>query len=291
MREFLTLVKCGSFTEAAAELYISQPTLTRHVNALEDELGCPLLVRTGHSVVLTPGGKLAMKAFEKVLGTYRDLLSDIERVAAEDSPDLTLGMLYYGTSAYYGYPLLEEFSKRYPEVRVSTIPSQSGQIYSQLRRGLIDVAVTVSDSAIEDEFERHVFATIPLYAFVATDNPLARRRSVTLEELAELPVILNHYSDSLRNNVETLFFRHGVELEHKVYLQHIDDLLITIARTGGVFVGSMLLTAIPQQHHAFVPIEADDFTIDVALVWPQGTRSELIDGLIEASERIRKPHM
>lgn len=265
------------------------------MSALEEEIGCPLLVRGRRTVTLTPAGKLAERAFEKMLGEYRDLLSDIDRVTAFDGADLTVGMLYYGTSAYYGYPLIQEFTRRNPHVHVSTVPSQSGQIYKQLRRGLIDVAVTITDSAVEDEFRRHVIHSIPLYAFVATDNPLARRRSVTPEELAEMPVIINRYSTSMRNNVETLFLRHGLELKHEICINHIDDLLLTIARTGGVFVGSMLLTAIPQQHHAFVPIEADDFKIDVAIVYlkegDDEKKNAAIRKFVEASEHIRKPHM
>ena len=76
-----------------------------------------------------------------------------------------------------------------------------------------------------------------------------------------------------------------------VYLDHIDTLLPTLARTGGIFIGSMLLTAIPQQHHAFVPISSDDFTIDVALVYLKDNANPNIGRLAECIPDIRKPIM
>ena len=75
------------------------------------------------------------------------------------------------------------------------------------------------------------------------------------------------------------------------YLDHIDTLLPTLARTGGVFIGSMLLTAIPQQHHEFVQIEADDFTIDVALVYQKGNANPNVARLASCIPDIRKPPM
>lgn len=291
MREFLTLVKCANFTRAAEELYISQPTLTRHVNSLEHELGAALLVRKGHAFELTQAGNIAVNAFENMLDEYGSFVEDIEQVAQSAASDLTVGMLYYGVSAYYGYPLLQEFALRHPHVHVSTICSQSGQIYRNIRRGLVDVALTITEMDVDDELERALVDRIPLYAFMQTDHPLAMREKLSLEELAEQTIVINRYSRGARNNVEALFAKHGIELNHIEYAEHIDDVLMRMERTGGLFIGSMLMTAIPQQHHAFVPIDADDFGLDIALVWRAENDSEMISNLVETSKHIRKPTM
>ena len=291
MREFLTLAKCANFTRAAEELYISQPTLTRHVNSLEHELGAALLVRKGHAFELTQAGNIAVKAFESLLDEYGSFIEDVEQVAQSEASDLSFGMLYYGTSAYYGYPLLQEFALRYPHVHVSTICSQSGQIYRNIRRGVVDIALTITEMGADDELERALVDRIPLFAFMQTDHPLAKREKLSLEELAEQTIVINRYSHGVRNNVEALFAKHGIALQHVEYTEHIDDVLMCIKRTGGLFIGSMLMTAIPQQHHAFVPIDADDFCLDIALVWRSDTRNENISKLIETAQHIRKPTM
>ena len=106
MREVLVLADHMNFTTAAAQLYISQPTLTRHVNAIEEALGVKLFKRTNHTVELTRAGVVAVKAFEKITASYDTLLADVAAVSEDEEGDLRLGMVYYGTTAYYGYPLL-----------------------------------------------------------------------------------------------------------------------------------------------------------------------------------------
>ena len=291
MREVLTLAEHLNFTTAAAELFISQPTLTRHIGSIEDELGVKLFKRTNHVVELTRAGAVAIKAFEKIVANYDALLGDVALVDETEAGDLQLGMVYYGTTAYYGYPLLEAFSKRYPDVRVSTITSQTTQIYKHLHKGTIDAGLTITSSSYGTEVERAIVDTIPLYAFMETGHPLAKRTSIGLEELARQKLVLNSIPVDKPHHILQLFERHGITPTDVVFLDHIDTLLPTLARTGGIFVGSMLLTAIPQQHHEFVAIDADDFTIDVALVYLKDNQNPNIARLIECIPEIRKPIM
>lgn len=289
MREILVLAEHLNFTTAAAALYISQPTLTRHVNAVEEALGVKLFNRTNHVVELTRAGTVALKAFEKIAGNYDALLADIADMGDEEASDLRLGMVYYGTTAYFGYPLLEAFSKRHPSVRVSTITAQTTQVYKHLHHGTIDAALTITSEDYGNEVERVKVATIPLYAFMQTDHLLAERTSISVEELARQKLVLNSIPVSREHHILKLFARHGISPADVVYLNHIDELLPTLARTGGIFVGSMLLTAIPQQHHEFVQIEADDFTIDVALVHLRENTNPNIARLAACIPEIRQP--
>jgi len=291
MREVLVLAEHLNFTTAAAELYLSQPTLTRHVNAAEEALGVQLFRRTKHTVELTRCGAVAVKAFREIVADYDALLADVSDIAEDEESDLRLGMVYYGTTAYYGYPLLEVFSKRHPNVRVSTVTAQTGQIYKHLHHGAIDAALTITSQDYGDDIDRAVVATIPLYAFMQTDHPLATRPSVSLEELAQQKIVLNSIRIGREHHILQMFERHGLVPRDVVYLDHIDTLLPTLARTDGVFIGSMLLTAIPQQHHAFVSIDADDFTIDVALVSLKESRNPNIARLAACIPEIRKPTM
>lgn len=291
MREVLVLAKHLNFTTAAAELYMSQPTLTRHIGAVEETLGVKLFRRTNHVVELTRSGTVAVKSFEKIVAEYDTLLSTVADMDEAEESDLRLGMVYYGTTAYYGYPLLEAFSKRFPDVRVSTITAQTTQIYRHLHRGVIDVGLTITSADYGSDIERVSVDTIPLYAFVQVDHPLAGRASISVEELSHQNLVLNTIPVDRPHHILQLFERHGCAPQSVTYLEHIDTLLPTLARTGGVFVGSMLLTAIPQQHHEFVPIDAPDFAIDVALVYMKGNENPNIARLASCIPDIRKPSM
>lgn len=291
MREVLVLSEHLNYTTAAAKLYVSQPTLTRHVNSVEEALGVKLFKRTNHVVELTRAGSVAVKSFEKIVANYDMLLADMASLEDEEESDLRLGMVYYGTTAYYGYPLLEAFSKAHPNVRVSTISAQTTQVYRHLHHGTIDAALTITTRDYGDDVERVVVDTVPLYAFMQTSHPLANRTSIGLGELAQQELVLNSIPVDKPHHLLQLFERHGYTPKHVTYLEHIDTLLPTLARTGGIFIGSMLLTAIPQQHHAFVPIEADDFTIDIALVHLKDNPNPNIARLAACIPKIRKPIM
>jgi LysR family cyn operon transcriptional activator len=291
MREVLVLAEHLNFTTAAAALYISQPTLTRHVNAVEDALGIKLFRRTNHVVELTRAGDVAVKAFERIVGNYDTMLGDVAAVAEDEVSDLRLGMVYYGTTAYYGYPLLEEFARRYPNVRVSTISGQTTQVYKHLHHGVIDAALTITSASYGNDIERAVVDTIPLYAFMQTDHPLSSLTSISIEQLSQQRLVLNSIPVGQTHHILQLFERHGLHPADVVYLDHIDTLLPTLARTNGIFIGSLLLTAIPQQHHEFVPIDSNDFVIDIALVYQKDSTNPNIARLVKCIPGIRKPAM
>lgn len=102
------------------------------------------------------------------------------------------------------------------------------------------------------------------------------------------PTLTRHVNAVEEELGTQLFERHGVAPAYVTYLDHIDTLLPVLARTGGIFIGSMLLTAIPQQHHVFVRIDADDFTIDVALVYLKENANPNIARLIDCIPDVRK---
>jgi len=187
--------------------------------------------------------------------------------------------------------LLEAFAKRHPSVRVSTITAQTAQVYKHLHHGAIDAALTITSADYGSDVVRANVATIPLYAFMPTDHPLADTLSISLDELARQKLVLNSIPVDQPHHILQLFDRHGLSPADVVYLSHIDELLPTLSRTGGIFVGSMLLSAIPQQHHAFVPIAADDFTVDVALVYLRENGNPNIARLVDCIPDIRKPVM
>lgn len=291
MREFLTLAEKLNYRAAADALFISQPTLTRHINLLEEQLGSKLLDRSSHSVRLTDSGKLAEKTFKQIVTSYDELQQDVATLELNQQSNLSLGMTYYGASAYYGYPLIEAFARKYPHIQLSTLTAQSAQIYRYLHKGVIDIGLTISSDTYGKDIERFKVATIPLYAFVRPEHPFANKKSVTLEELAEQTIILNTIPVKHKHHILDLFERHNIELPKTIYTQHIDTLVLTMAETNGVFIGTKMLSAMPHQHNLFIPIEADDFTADISLVYLKDNSNPNIPLLLDAVQDIPKPRM
>jgi DNA-binding transcriptional LysR family regulator len=291
MREFVVLAQDLSYTYAAKKLYLSQPALTRHIATMEEELGVKLLTRTKHSVELTPAGEDAQKVFIEVLRRY-DEFTDSLLIDGDRTVDLHLGLVYYGVSIHYGFPLLKAVHQHYPEMHISTISSQSSRVISRLHDGSIDAAVTISSRFFDDAaYGNVVIDNIPMFAVMQLSHPLARRNSFSLEELVKLPLIINRMSNNIRSNVELLLSYHNLIIDHPIYLEHIDMLLLTLEETGGIFIGSKLLASIPQNNLAFIPIDADDFRLDISVRYRIDSENPNIQKLLSCIPDIKLPEL
>ena len=267
MREFLVLAEKLNYTTAAEELYISQPTLTRHVNALEDEFGARLFNRSRHNVELTVCGEIARDSFRTIVREADELKEQLDAITRRASETFRLGFGYHGLSVLYGYPLLRSFASRHPEIPVSTISAAPVEIYKYLHQGTIDVALTFSPSdGKSPDTEEQVIDRVKLYAVVLPNHELAARSSVSLEDIARGTVVINPSIVSRSRYIESLFEGHDIRLEHVVRNDDIDFINLTLERTGCVFIGSKAVQTAGNSNLVFVPLEdADDFTYDIVL--------------------------
>ena len=139
---FVALVEVGSFTGAAVSLRVAQPTLSRQVKALEDELGSPLVQRTRNALILTPAG-------EAVLPLARRMLADMEsaRTAVAELVGLQRGRVRVGATPSLCTGVLADvlrtFHERSPAVRLELSESGSQLLVRSLLHNEIDVALVV----------------------------------------------------------------------------------------------------------------------------------------------------
>ena len=80
LKVFYTVATRLSFTKAAAELFITQPAVTKHIKELEQQLNVQLFYRNGNNILLTPGGKIMLRYAERIFQTYTELETELARV-------------------------------------------------------------------------------------------------------------------------------------------------------------------------------------------------------------------
>ncbi len=205
LRSFNAVALHGSFTRASEMLNITQPTLSGQVKELEQRYGTQLFVRHGRRIELTDIGKSAFgitrlifrheEEVEQLLQSARALTSGQLRVAA-DSP-------------YIATPLLAQFQRLYPGIRISIQYGNSQQLMSWLQSRRCDVAF-LPNVPVEDD---HLYA-IPLtpdrlVVFVNEEHDWAERRSVTIEELTGQRIILREKGSRTRSIFEDAITRAG----------------------------------------------------------------------------------
>lgn len=189
LKYFLTAVQEGSITSAAKSLHLTQPTLSRQLMELEAELGVTLFKRGGRQFTLTDDGLLLKQR-------AGELLSLAEKTKREftEQKELVGGIIAIGSvesAAMRLLPvLLESFSKKYPRVQYDLYSGTGDDIKEKIDKGLIDVGFLTEPADIA-EYDYFRLATKDLWGvLMRKDDPLAARRSVTMEQIAGLPLIL-----------------------------------------------------------------------------------------------------
>ncbi len=223
LKAFQAVAAKGSFSEAASELFITQPAVSKRIAALELELGCKLFDRVGRNVHLTHEGETLLPKAQQIL---RDL-QDARRQMLELSGEVK-GHLSLATSHHIGLhrlpTVLRQFTHRYPDVQLSLDFLDSEKAYTQVLHGHYDLAITTLAPEPEKAIHSHAIWTDELCFVAAHDHPLADRSQLDLKELAEFPAILPDKNTYTTRLIRELFEAENLELITNMATNHMDTI-------------------------------------------------------------------
>lgn len=143
LRVFIAAARTLSFTKTAEELFISQPAVSKHVCALESAYGVTLFNRRGSRLELTPAGEVLLGCAERLEAEYRRMQYEMSRCTERLEGELRLGASTT-VAQYLLPPILARFTTRYPDLRVTLLSGNSGQIEQALERGAVDLGIVES---------------------------------------------------------------------------------------------------------------------------------------------------
>ncbi len=199
-----------NLTEVAKALNTSQSGVSKHIMDLERELGVDIFVRRGKRIVaLTEPGKELAGLVGRILLDLQNIKSVAAHFASRDSGHLTLATTH--TQARYSLPaVVSEFKKEFPDVELVLHQSGPAEIVAHLMSGRADIAIATE--ALDNCPE---FATFPFYRWhhaviVANGHPLLGRGAITIEHLAEFPIITYSEGFTGRARVDEAFAKAGV---------------------------------------------------------------------------------
>ena len=182
LRAFAALARAGRFTAAAETLSVSQPTLSRRVQRLEQAFGAKLVVRTAEGVVLTEAG-------ERALASLSSALSEVAEVRGEPSGAVSVGALPT-VGSYALPPVIASFHRRYPAVRLTVREGFSGVLEGLVAGGELDLAVVQYPPQRSDLSARRLWSEDYLLAVPPRHRLAGSRRRVSLEELLDEPLVV-----------------------------------------------------------------------------------------------------
>lgn len=188
--EYLVAVgDCGSIALASEKVNVSSPSISAAIAQLEQEFGLPLFVRKhAHGLALTQGGRQFVEEARRVLAQAARLNDLANAITGVVRGPLNVGCLL--TFAQVVLPALRRgFVDTHPEVEFRQFERNQSEIFAGLRQATLDLALTY-DLAIPADLEFVALASLPPYAVLAADHPLAAAASVTPAELAPWPMVL-----------------------------------------------------------------------------------------------------
>ena len=209
LRHFVVVADMGSYVQASAALFLTQPALTRSIQALEQELGAPLFDRLGRRIALTPFG-------QEVLVRARRLVSDAEALkqTGKGLHAGLIGKLRVGLSSAPGAllstPLMLHMAEHHPKLQMEISRGNTAVLLNQLREQHLDAAI-VDIRSMRPSAELQVAQAFELDAgfLVRRDHPLARGgRAVGIAEVMGYPVASTPLSDEV---ARILIARYGPE--------------------------------------------------------------------------------
>ena len=197
-------------TAAAAQLNVSQPSLSMAIASVESHYGRRLFARRkGQGVALTAFGRSFVAQARAILGQAQ-ALQRLGRAEGPLSGEFILGC-FIDLAPYYVPDLLKRFAAQEPGIGITLREGGFDALAERLESGALDLALTY-DLGLSNRFERVTLVELRPYAMLAEDHPLARRKAVSLKQLARHPLILTEQALSWQHVLE-LFSHAGVAVD------------------------------------------------------------------------------
>jgi LysR family transcriptional regulator, hydrogen peroxide-inducible genes activator len=188
LRYFCAVAETGSFSRAAEQCHVAQPSLSQQILKLEDELGARLFDRLGRSVRLTDLGKTFLPRARAVLRELEAARGDVRERQESISGPIAVGVIPT-VAPYFLPPHLTAFTRQFPQAQLTVVEEITPVLLERLRASRVDVAVLALPIR-GHEFEAFPLLTERLFAALPRNHKLARRDSLSLKDLRAEPFLL-----------------------------------------------------------------------------------------------------
>lgn len=188
LRYFLTVAREGSMTGAANFLHVTQPTLSRQIKELEQELGKKLFTRSSHSIILTDEGLILKKRAEEIVEMVDKLEAEFESMEETLSGDIYIGggetdAMRQIARAVKGLQL------RYPNLRYHLYSGNEDDVTERLDKGLLDFGILIQPADVSKYNHIDIPAKDLWGVIMRKDSPLAAKDTIQPNDLLNLPLI------------------------------------------------------------------------------------------------------
>ncbi len=273
LKVFEAAARHGSFTRAAEELFLTQPTVSMQIKQLTKSVGLPLFEQVGKRLYLTEAGKELFVTCRQLFETIAQFEMKVADLKGLKRGQLRLSVI---TTAKYFIPrLLGPFCELYPGIDISLQVTNHEGILERLANNQDDVYI-MSQFPEQLDVNFKAFLENPLVVLAPHNHPLAKEKNISIQRLAEEPFIMREPGSGTRRAVQQLLDENGVRVNVKLELGSNEAIKQAIAGGLGISVLS---------RHTLVPYAGELVILDVQhfpikrnwyLVYPNGKQLSII---------------
>ena len=290
LRVFAAVADSRSFSKAARQLHIAQPPLSRHIRQLEDEIGVRLFVRTTTGVQLTREGTVLLEKARTVLAEAGGFLELAGRAKTGLTTTVKVGMARGLADVVNAVRV--HLLGRSPDVSLEGLDMDSSRQYEALRQRTLDIGVLrhVDDQpGVDCEMlfdERFVVV-------MSDHHPLARRRSLRLGHLVDLPLLLHErdWAALAYDKIRAMYARAAVTPTIVPLHASPGDQASMLAVAAGAGICLALKSAVsrsyvPVSGVAVIPLDEPDAVLQVQVAWRRGETSRVVQQFLQSAREV-----
>lgn len=209
LQVFEAIVRLGGFTQAAEELYLTQPTVSIQIKKLSEALGLPLFEQVGRKVFPTEVGRELYQTCREILSSLNNLEITLADLRGLKRGRLRLAVIT--TAQYLAPSILGEFARRYPEVELSLEVSNYDRVLARLAQNEDDLYIIGHVPEQVQDVTVYPFAPNPLVVMARRDHPLVGQRNIPIPRLADEYFLMREPGSGIREATLRLFDEHGIQ--------------------------------------------------------------------------------
>ncbi|AFZ56078.1 LysR family transcriptional regulator [Anabaena cylindrica FACHB-243] len=288
LKVFEAAARHGSFTRAAEELFLTQPTVSMQIKQLTKSVGLPLFEQVGKRLFLTEAGRELFATCRQIFETISQFEMTVADLKGLKQGQLRLAVI---TTAKYIIPrLLGPFCQLYPGIDISLQVTNHERILERMIGNLDDLYIM---SQVPDHLDINFepFLENPLVVFAPFNHPLAKEKNIPIERLGEEPFIMREPGSGTRRAVQSLFDEHGIKVKVKLELGSNEAIKQAIA--GGLGISVLSRHTLLTDAHEFSILDVQNFPIKRTwyIVYPAGKQLSIVartyyEYLLEAAKKI-----
>ncbi len=262
---FITLLEVGNYTRAAERLHLTQPTLTKMIQRLEDHLEQPLLIRNNQKVIATEAGRLLETSAKQIVGQWHRLQEEMNSLNG-----LQTGQLRLGVCPMMGemvIDLLSKYRQRFPRIDVSIVELGGFAAEQALLNDTLDLTFTALPTTHTQDFCSHNIGGYPLFACLPQSHALTKKASISWSDLAQYPFILYNDDFSLAKLIRRLTHKANIELNIAAQSGQWDFIAAMVeSKMGLAILPEPICQKVNSTQLAYRPL-SPGLTWDLALIW------------------------